>query len=117
VKLIIFLLLIVAGAWYWLSREPPGTGPDARTGMTRSAPLIAAIERYNDAHGQYPTSLEDLVPDFLPLIPNTIVGGHPPTYERTDRGYAFTFSYTTPLPVYCSYRPGVKWKCRYLGWN
>lgn len=43
----------------------------------RSATLIDAIESYERAEGVPPTSLVDLVPEFLPSIPGTGMAAHP----------------------------------------
>ena len=43
----------------------------------RSAPLIAAIKAYEQKHGQPPASLDVLVPEYLPAIPNTGMGAYP----------------------------------------
>ena len=40
----------------------------------RSAPLVAAIERYEETNGDPPKSLQDLVPEYLPAIPGTLIG-------------------------------------------
>src|SRR3954470_14831973 len=37
--------------------DPPGKGPKAERGYRRSAPVIAALDRYRAEHGQYPDSL------------------------------------------------------------
>jgi hypothetical protein len=43
----------------------------------RSQALVSAIERYDKQHGQPPTGLDDLVPELLPAIPSTGMGGYP----------------------------------------
>lgn len=51
----------------------------------RARPLIRAIEAYSDANGSPPSSLQDLVPAYLPEVPRTGVGSAPEyTYYRTD---------------------------------
>lgn len=39
---------------------------------TRAAPLVAALHRYYDAHGQAPESLEALVPRYLGRLPGRL---------------------------------------------
>lgn len=43
----------------------------------RSAPLVEAIKAYEQAHGKPPTSLDDLVPEYLPAIPHSGMGAYP----------------------------------------
>ena len=42
----------------------------ARQARRRAIPVISAVNRYRSEHGQYPTSLEQLVPAYLPSIPD-----------------------------------------------
>lgn len=43
----------------------------------RSAPLVQAIRAYEAKHGQPPSDLSKLVPDFLPGIPSTGMAAYP----------------------------------------
>jgi hypothetical protein len=54
----------------------------------RSKPLIAAIRAYDQKHGQPPESLLALVPEFLPTVPSTGMGGYP------------KYEYSTPATNY-----------------
>jgi hypothetical protein len=47
-----------------------------------------ALSRYHDANGEYPTSLEALVPDFLPIIPFDHFANGPLVYRLEADGYA-----------------------------
>lgn len=42
----------------------------ARLAQRRAIPVISAVNRYRSEHGQYPESLDQLVPVYLPLIPH-----------------------------------------------
>jgi hypothetical protein len=112
-KTFLLLVLIIAGAAYYATREKPGSGAKARTGMSRAAPLISAVEAYRTAHSVYPPSLEDLVPDFVGSIPHEI-NGHPILYERHGSTYDLTFSYLGPLPTHCTFTPAKNWGCGWL---
>ncbi len=95
---------------------PPGVGPAARRGYQRSAPVIAALERYHAARGTYPDSLRQLVPAFLPdsalRLPHRKRERYPLDYERTADGYMLAFRYTGPGNNTCSYTPASKeWTC------
>jgi len=43
----------------------------------RSEPLVNAIKTYESKYGTPPASLEGLVPDFLPKLPQTGMGAYP----------------------------------------
>lgn len=43
----------------------------------RSIPLVEAIKAYEQKHGNPPPTLNDIVPDFLPSIPETGMGSYP----------------------------------------
>lgn len=45
--------------------------------------IACALARYRLAHHRYPTSLADLVPQYLEQIPPDVVGGQAPRYEAT----------------------------------
>lgn len=45
-----------------------------------------AVERYRLAHGEWPESLEVLVPEFLPAVPIDPFDGQPIRYRQTDFG-------------------------------
>jgi len=53
------------------------------------ATVACALERYRRAHGQYPSSLEELRPKFIQTIPHDIVSGGPLHYRR-DAADGFT---------------------------
>ena len=57
-------------------------GGEARRDLARTA---LALERYRLAHGQYPESLDALVPDILPEVPLDPFDGKPLRYVRSDR--------------------------------
>ncbi|MBN1459086.1 MAG: hypothetical protein JXA57_06090, partial [Armatimonadetes bacterium] len=68
------LLFAMAGIFLLGSvRYLPGPGA-VRNVVARSQTLIAALEAYEGEHGHYPESLDELVPHYLPEIPNTGYG-------------------------------------------
>ena len=112
----LFLLALLAGAvylGYLVKKEKPGEGLKARTGKAAAQPVIDALETYRAAHNLYPPDLEDLSGEGGGL-PSRVLG-HPLRYERFGATYELTFSYTTPLPVHCTYNPETRWKCGFLG--
>ena len=56
-------------------------------GLTRSAvPVMIAIGRFRAANGDYPDSLDRLVPAYIREVPIVIYSGKPLLYKRTDPG-------------------------------
>ncbi len=65
----------------------------ARNQTTLNQAIIAcALERYRLAHGEYPVTLEALVPGYLRGIPPDLIGGQPPRYRRTAEGQFLLYS-------------------------
>jgi hypothetical protein len=52
--------------------------------MVNEGQIVCALERYHLAHGEYPETLDALVPQFIEKIPHDIIGGQPLHYRRTD---------------------------------
>ena len=50
--------------------------------LANEAFIACGLERYRLAHGEYPKTLEALVPQFAPELPNDLIGGAPLKYER-----------------------------------
>jgi hypothetical protein len=51
------------------------------------AMLACALERYRHANGQFPATLEMLVPKFADKLPHDLIGGGPLHYRLTADGY------------------------------
>jgi hypothetical protein len=113
VKTIFLILLLAAGGYvgYLAHKEKPGVGPKARVGKVAAQPVITAVEAYRTAHNMYPADIDDLLTENTAL-PRRI-DGHEIGYSRHGSTYDLTFSYTTPLPVHCTYSP-THWKCGYM---
>ncbi|MGD0816070.1 MAG: hypothetical protein ABSA83_20960 [Verrucomicrobiota bacterium] len=54
--------------------------------------VACALERYHLAHGEYPDTLNALIPEFLDRIPHDVVGGQPPHYHRAADGTFLLYS-------------------------
>ena len=52
--------------------------------LANEAQIACALERYRLAHGQYPETLDALVPQFIEKLPHDIIGGKPLIYRPTD---------------------------------
>ena len=50
------------------------------------ARIACGLERFRQAHGEYPDRLDALVPPYLVQVPGDVVNGEPMTYQRTDTG-------------------------------
>jgi hypothetical protein len=60
--------------------------------LANEAFVACGLERYRLAHGQYPETLEALVPQFAEKLPHDIVGGQPLKYHRTADGQFVLYS-------------------------
>jgi hypothetical protein len=60
--------------------------------MANEAQIACALERYHLAHGEYPGSLDTLVPQFMVKIPHDIIGGDPLIYRPTADGKFLLYS-------------------------
>jgi hypothetical protein len=52
----------------------------------RCTAAALATERYRLAHGEWPTSLEAPVPEYLAQVPKSPTSGKPLRYRRVDDG-------------------------------
>ena len=50
------------------------------------AQIVCALERFRLAHGNYPQTIDALVPQFIEKPPHDIIGGQPLHYRRTVDG-------------------------------
>ena len=53
----------------------------------RTALAATAVERHRLKHGKLPDGLNDLVPEFLPAIPDDPFDGAPLRYKKLAKGY------------------------------
>ncbi|HUL51190.1 MAG TPA: hypothetical protein VLU94_01265 [Candidatus Nitrosotalea sp.] len=56
------------------------------------AALACGLERYRRRHGQYPDTLESLVPDFSATLPHDLINGRPLKYHRVEEGSFLLYS-------------------------
>ena len=82
---------------WWASITVPSTAKAMRTTaynqtMVNEAQIVCALQRYQLAHGEYPASLESLVPQFIEQLPHDIIGGQPLHYRRTEDGKFLLYS-------------------------
>jgi hypothetical protein len=54
--------------------------------------VACALERYRLAEGQYPESLDALIPRFAATLPHDIINGQPLHYRRTSDGKFVLYS-------------------------
>lgn len=104
---------VCAGAGYWVWATfigpPPGVGPKAEQGYRDCAPVIDALGRFQAEHGAYPETLEELVPAFLPELPQS--PGLEYAYRAQTPGYQLEFRYVGPGMNICRYTPEAGWDC------
>lgn len=60
--------------------------------LANEAYLACGLERYRLAHGQYPDTLEALLPQFAEKLPHDLIGGQPLKYRRTADGQFLLYS-------------------------
>jgi len=60
--------------------------------MVNQALIACALERYHLAHGEYPETLDVLIPQFIDAIPYEVIGGQPPHYRRNSDGTFLLYS-------------------------
>ena len=72
---------------------------DARLGRERAAGLIAAVERYRADNGAYPERLENLIPAYIPAIPDARMLPSAPRffYVRQDQGASLMYVVAPPF--------------------
>lgn len=58
----------------------------------RQFPILCALVNYCDAHGEFPESLDQLVPTYLSAVPHDIMDGNPMRYRRTANGGCLVWS-------------------------
>ena len=52
--------------------------------LVNEAQIVCALERFRLAYGNYPETLDALVPQFIEKLPHDIIGGQPLHYRRTE---------------------------------
>jgi hypothetical protein len=60
--------------------------------VTDHARLACALERFRLIHGNYPATLAELAPEYIPNVPVEIVNGQPYHYRLTDDGSFVLYS-------------------------
>jgi hypothetical protein len=60
--------------------------------MVNETQTACALERYHLVHGQYPKTLDALVPQFIEKLPHDIIGGQPLHYHRMADGKFLLYS-------------------------
>lgn len=56
------------------------------------ARVACALERHRLAHGQYPPTLDALVPQYIARLPHDVINSQPLQYRRTDDGQFLLYS-------------------------
>ena len=56
----------------------------ANQSMANEGAVACALERYHLKHGDYPQTLDALVPQFIDKVPHDLIGGQPLKYQRVD---------------------------------
>lgn len=88
----------------------PGEDPVGIAARDHARPVLPALVKYKKVHGEYPLSLHELVPKFLPAVP------FDPglRYDRDSGTIDFAYSPDWPRqdPVNCGAKLGdTDWTC------
>jgi hypothetical protein len=77
--LILFLVVVPASVFvvHFRGCWPPPPAVDITALTARSAPLVAALERYTEEHGAAPSKPTALLPDYIAAIPASGFREHP----------------------------------------
>jgi len=52
--------------------------------------VLVALDSYKEEHGEFPTQLGDLVPDYIDGLPDPVIGSGEWSYQITKLGYSLT---------------------------
>jgi hypothetical protein len=63
-----------------------------------AAPLVAAIEQYRLDYEKPPTTLDDLIPEYITEIPSPTIGCGKWSYQPTRRSYELIVESSNPDP-------------------
>lgn len=75
--------------------------------------LANAIEAYRTSHGEYPNSLDQLVPEHFSSVPKTRLGLAGTTFFYDRDTNAFRLGYSLPLGMFRNYDCGTRtWTTR-----
>jgi hypothetical protein len=93
----IALALILCSLAACESMIPP-TPPDEQAGYKAAAPIIAALERFQQDHGHYPATLRELMPRYVRHVRETKMLGtwdetKPFDYRSEGGRYTLNFSF------------------------
>ena len=104
------VLLLLAGGLYVLF-DPLGTRSAARDAQRAedSVTLQKAIDAYYKKNYQYPNSLNNLVPEFLPTVPHDPQSGTSYSYKAIDgsTNYQLCIAYEVQIPQCVNAKPVI----------
>lgn len=76
--------------------------------------VCTALDAWRDRHGQYPDSLEELVPALLPNVPTSAMGlwsTIPFRYWRDAAGNDYSLAFDSPAWIVCERGRSRPWRC------
>jgi hypothetical protein len=85
---LIGILVSVSSCMFWQA----GGDPYGKKLLAQSAPVLVATIEFNKDKGHYPTALQELVPNYLPVIPVE------PKLRFDDYSGYISFIYTPTWP-------------------
>lgn len=76
--------------------------------------VCTALDAWRDRHGQYPDSLQELVPAHLPNVPTSAMGlwsTIPFRYQRDAAGDDYSLAFDSPAWIVCERGRRRPWRC------
>ena len=83
---------------------------EARARDVTAPPILRAIEAYHQARGQYPLRLDELVPEYLPAVPQPRIGllrNASDLYQYASLGDSYALEFASVQFVECQYSSPV----------
>ncbi len=116
IKLLVVVLFVIAGAFFLFANlvNAPNKGRIDKANQENCEKIIKGLSSYKQTTGQYPVSLDKLIPEYLSKIPLETMydedTGRPFAYNIEDDGRIFSLKYTEapfgslPSDSYFEYR-------------
>lgn len=104
------LLLVLAGSFVLIREIDERRKAES---MRRGDGIFTALSSFRKERGRYPSSLEELVPEFLPRIPSSaaaVLRDVPFHYRQSDRD-GFELTFPAPAWLVCHRTESTSWAC------
>jgi hypothetical protein len=106
---------VLCSACSLINGPRPGEGSADRNTQRKAEPVIAALARFHRDHGNYPASIQELFPHYIPDQRDLGVGAF--TYSRQGSEFILMYGYVSGFALFrgmneCEYSSKTKkWDC------